>query len=319
MSAPVLKPAPDAIANAVSILRRGGLVVMPTETVYGLAADASDPDAVAAIYRVKERPVFNPLIAHAATPEAAFAQGSFSSAARRLAAAFWPGPLTLVVNAIEETTVCDLARAGLDTLALRVPAHPAAHDLLAAFAKSNGKRPRLVHRLDQGTSGVMITARTQPAAAYLSEEFASRRTEKTYLALVRGALPAFNEGTLDTPLVKVAEAGRPRMIAAKPDRKGAQAAVTHWRILTRAGDAALVEARPETGRMHQIRAHLSIAGMPILGDWLYGTGAQGAPRLMLHAAKLNVRHPDGMEMHFEAPLPEDFRQLAEKLGLQSGL
>lgn len=192
-------------------------------------------------------------------------------------------------------------------------------DLLAAFAKSNGKRPRLVHRLDQGTSGVMITARTQPAAAYLSEEFASRRTEKTYLALVRGALPAFNEGTLDTPLVKVAEAGRPRMIAAKPDRKGAQAAVTHWRILTRAGDAALVEARPETGRMHQIRAHLSIAGMPILGDWLYGTGAQGAPRLMLHAAKLNVRHPDGMEMHFEAPLPEDFRQLAEKLGLQSGL
>lgn len=135
MSAPVLKPAPDAIANAVSILRRGGLVVMPTETVYGLAADASDPDAVAAIYRVKERPVFNPLIAHAATPEAAFAQGSFSSAARRLAAAFWPGPLTLVVNAIEETTVCDLARAGLDTLALRVPAHPAAHDLLAAFGR----------------------------------------------------------------------------------------------------------------------------------------------------------------------------------------
>ena len=135
MSAPVLKPAPDAIANAVSILRRGGLVAMPTETVYGLAADASDPDAVAAIYRVKERPVFNPLIAHAATPEAAFAQGSFSSAARRLAAAFWPGPLTLVVNAIEETTVCDLARAGLDTLALRVPAHPAAHDLLAAFGR----------------------------------------------------------------------------------------------------------------------------------------------------------------------------------------
>nr|WP_321489373.1 RluA family pseudouridine synthase [uncultured Hyphomonas sp.] len=192
-------------------------------------------------------------------------------------------------------------------------------DLLAAFAKSNGKRPRLVHRLDQGTSGVMITARTQPAAAFLSEEFASRRTEKTYLALVRGGLPASDEGALDAPLVKVAEAGRPRMIAAKPDRKGAQAAVTHWRILSRAGDAALVEARPETGRMHQIRAHLSIAGMPILGDWLYGAGAQGAPRLMLHAAKLSVRHPDGMEMRFDAPLPEDFRQLAEKLGLQSGL
>jgi 23S rRNA pseudouridine955/2504/2580 synthase len=138
-------------------------------------------------------------------------------------------------------------------------------DLLVAFAKSNGKRPRLVHRLDLGTSGVIITARTQPAAAFLSEEFASRRTEKTYLALVRGALPSADEGNLNTPLVKVEEAGRPRMIAAKPGRKGAQAAVTHWRILTRSGDAALLEARPETGRMHQIRAHLSIAGMPILG------------------------------------------------------
>lgn len=192
-------------------------------------------------------------------------------------------------------------------------------DLLAAFAKSNGKRPRLVHRLDQGTSGVIITARTQPAAAFLSEEFASRRTGKTYLALVQGGLPTPDEGTLEMPLAKVAEAGRPRMIAAKADRKGAQEAVTHWRILARAGETALLEARPDTGRMHQIRAHLSIAGMPILGDWLYGTGAQSAPRLMLHAAKLNIRHPDGKAMNFLAPMPDDFRQLAEKLGLQSGL
>ena len=133
MTAPTLNPSPAAIANAVCILRRGGLVAMPTETVYGLAADAANPDAVAAIYRVKERPVFNPLIAHAASPEAAFAQGDFSPAARSLAAAFWPGPLTLVVNAVAGTTVCDLARAGLDTLALRVPSHPAAQALLEAF------------------------------------------------------------------------------------------------------------------------------------------------------------------------------------------
>ena len=190
--------------------------------------------------------------------------------------------------------------------------------LLAAFARSNGKRPRLVHRLDQGTSGVVITARTQPAAAFLSEEFASRRTGKTYIAMVRGSLPADDKGTLQVPLVKVEEAGRPRMIAAKPGRKGAQVAVTHWRILARNGDAALVEVRPETGRMHQIRAHLSIVGMPILGDWLYGTGAEGAQRLMLHAVELNIRHPDGETMCFSAPIPEDFRQLAAKLGLQSG-
>jgi len=191
--------------------------------------------------------------------------------------------------------------------------------LLAAFAKSNGKRPRLVHRLDQGTSGIVITARTQPAAAFLSEEFASRRTQKTYLALVRGALPETEAGTLDTALVKVEEAGRPRMIAAKPGRKGAQSAVTHWRVLARQGDAALIEARPETGRMHQIRVHLSIAGMPILGDHLYGTGANGAARLMLHAAKLSINHPGGEARTYAAPVPEDFRLLAEKLGLQSGL
>jgi tRNA pseudouridine32 synthase/23S rRNA pseudouridine746 synthase len=192
-------------------------------------------------------------------------------------------------------------------------------DLLAAFAKSNGKRPRLVHRLDQGTSGVLVTARTQPAAAFLSEEFAARRTEKTYFALVRGTLPSLSEGTLDAALAKVEEAGRPRMIAAKPGRKGAQAAVTHWRIRARKDDVALIELRPETGRMHQIRAHLSIAGMPILGDWLYGTGAEGAPRLMLHAARLVIRHPDGNRTSLEAPLPEDFIKLAGKLGLQSGL
>ncbi|MEQ8557148.1 MAG: L-threonylcarbamoyladenylate synthase [Henriciella sp.] len=133
MTAPVLSPAPEAIENAVSILQAGGLVAMPTETVYGLAADAANPDAVAAIYTVKERPVFNPLIAHVASQDAAFAQGDFSDQARTLAAAFWPGPLTLVVNATPQTTVCDLARAGLETLALRVPAHPVARALLEAF------------------------------------------------------------------------------------------------------------------------------------------------------------------------------------------
>lgn len=192
-------------------------------------------------------------------------------------------------------------------------------ELLAAFARSNGKRPRLVHRLDRGTSGVVVTARTQPAAAFLSEEFAARRTEKVYLALVRGVLPPEDSGTLDTLLVKVEEGGRPRMIAAKSGRNGAQAATTHWRILARNGDAALVEARPETGRMHQIRAHLSIAGMPILGDWLYGMGAESAPRLMLHARRLAIRHPDGDVMHFEAPVPKDFAALVSELGLQSGL
>ena len=191
--------------------------------------------------------------------------------------------------------------------------------LLVAFAKSSGKRPRLVHRLDRGTSGVVIAARTRPAAAALSEEFAARRAKKTYLALVRGRLPDTDAGTIDTPLVRVEEAGRPRMIPARPGRKGAQAAVTRWKVLARKGDAALIEVSPETGRMHQIRVHLASAGMPILGDLLYGTGSEGAPRLMLHAARLVIRHPSGDVRTFEAPVPQAFRALAEQLGVQSGL
>ena len=133
MQAPVLTPDAASFAKAATILKDGGLVAMPTETVYGLAADAANSDAVARLYAAKGRPAFNPLIAHCASPDAAFQQGNFSDQARKLADAFWPGPLTFVVDAVDATTVCALARAGLDTLALRVPAHPAARALLEAF------------------------------------------------------------------------------------------------------------------------------------------------------------------------------------------
>ena len=95
MTAPVRTPTPETISDAVRILNGGGLVAMPTETVYGLAADATNPGAVARIFAAKDRPAFNPLIAHLPTPEAAFEQGRFSPQARTLAAAFWPGPLIL--------------------------------------------------------------------------------------------------------------------------------------------------------------------------------------------------------------------------------
>jgi L-threonylcarbamoyladenylate synthase len=118
------------VARAADILRAGGLVAFPTETVYGLGADATSAAAVAGIYAAKERPRFNPLIAHVATAEAAFAQGSFVDDARALAGAFWPGALTLVVPVGPGCTVADLARAGLDSVALRVPSHALAHELL---------------------------------------------------------------------------------------------------------------------------------------------------------------------------------------------
>jgi L-threonylcarbamoyladenylate synthase len=122
-----------AIARAARILADGGLVAFPTETVYGVGADATNGAAVARLYAAKGRPAFNPLIAHVVDANAARALGTFNAAARRLAAALWPGPLTLVVPKAAGCPVAALATAGLDTIALRVPAHPVAAAILAAF------------------------------------------------------------------------------------------------------------------------------------------------------------------------------------------
>lgn len=123
------------VERAARLLRQGGLVAFPTETVYGLGADATRDEAVARIYTAKERPRFNPLIAHVASRAAAARQGELDARARALADAFWPGPLTLVVPAAPGGSVCGLARAGLDSVALRVPAHPIARDLLEQVAR----------------------------------------------------------------------------------------------------------------------------------------------------------------------------------------
>ncbi|MCA0401737.1 MAG: threonylcarbamoyl-AMP synthase [Proteobacteria bacterium] len=132
-----LRLAADANASrkAGAILAGGGLVAFPTETVYGLGADATDAKAIARLYATKGRPLFNPLIAHVDTVEKALALGKFSQQARRLAEAFWPGPLTLVVPAAPDCPVCELARAGLPSLAIRVPDHPVARAVLAAAGK----------------------------------------------------------------------------------------------------------------------------------------------------------------------------------------
>jgi L-threonylcarbamoyladenylate synthase len=109
------------------------LVLMPTETVYGLAADAANPRAVAAVYAAKGRPAFNPLIAHVADLAMARRVAVFDGRAEALAARFWPGPLTLVLPVLDTEAVCDLARAGLDTVAVRAPGHPLAHALIEAL------------------------------------------------------------------------------------------------------------------------------------------------------------------------------------------
>jgi len=129
----VLAANDTAMEAAARCLAAGGLVAFPTETVYGLGADAANGEAVARIYAAKGRPAFNPLIAHVASVDAARAAGIFTDAAEKLAAAYWPGPLTLVLAKQPDCRIADLALAGLDTVAVRVPAHSVARALLAAF------------------------------------------------------------------------------------------------------------------------------------------------------------------------------------------
>lgn len=130
----LLAPAgPGAIQSAARVLARGGLVAFPTETVYGLGADAANGEAVARLYEAKGRPAFNPLISHVSDLAAARKLARIEGIAERLAQAFWPGPLTLVLPKADTCTVSELATAGLNSIAIRVPSHPVARDLLIAF------------------------------------------------------------------------------------------------------------------------------------------------------------------------------------------
>jgi L-threonylcarbamoyladenylate synthase len=149
-----------AIAEAAAALSRGELVGLPTETVYGLGADATHGKAVSRIFSAKGRPHFNPLISHVADVHAARREGVFSPLALKLAEAFWPGPLTLVVPRAAGGSVCDLACAGLPTLGLRVPAHPVMLALLALFG-----RP-------VAAPSANVSGRPSPTcAAHVEEEF----------------------------------------------------------------------------------------------------------------------------------------------------
>ena len=131
----VMIPADGAAEPAARCLADGGLVAFPTETVYGLGADATNARAVARLYEAKGRPSFNPLIAHVSDLHAARQIAHFDDKSLRLAEAFWPGPLTLVLPKIAGCPVSDLATAGLETVAVRIPAHPAARAILHAFGK----------------------------------------------------------------------------------------------------------------------------------------------------------------------------------------
>jgi RluA family pseudouridine synthase len=189
--------------------------------------------------------------------------------------------------------------------------------MLGAFAKSNGKRPRLVHRLDRETSGVIVAARTKPAAAFLSEAFAGRDAKKTYLAIVCGGAPEPREGELSFALKKSNRRGLDIM---EIDAAG-QSALTRYRTLAATAAAALVELEPHTGRLHQLRVHLAAIGRPIAGDGKYGglfnVAGTGTPSLLLHAAALEIPHPAGGRVRYQAPPPPPFDEAQRSLGLET--
>ena len=195
-------------------------------------------------------------------------------------------------------------------------------DLLAAFEKPNGKRPRLVHRLDRDTSGVILAAKTKPAAALLGRALMGRRVKKTYLALVAPGAPAPREGRIETPLRRVAIGRDVHMETCAADHADAESASTGYRTLASSDEAALVELRPHTGRMHQLRVHMAALGRPIAGDARYGgalaLAGAAIPRLMLHAASITFPHPLGGERRIDAPIPDDMAGTLARLGLDAG-
>jgi len=193
-------------------------------------------------------------------------------------------------------------------------------ELLWAFAKASGNRPRLVHRLDRDTSGVILTARTKPAAGFLGKAMMGRQVRKTYLAIVTPGAPEPPAGEIDRPLRREMLGREAYMRVCEPDHPDAEPAHTRYRTVRAGQGAALVELQPRTGRMHQLRVHLASIGRPIAGDARYGgalaVAGAAVPRLMLHAAALEFPHPAGGRARIEAPLPADFLQVLRAAGLQ---
>jgi 23S rRNA pseudouridine955/2504/2580 synthase len=195
--------------------------------------------------------------------------------------------------------------------------------LLPGLQDKKRQRPRLVHRLDRDTSGVLVVARTVPAAAALSQSLRQRDARKTYWALTRG-VPRPQRGSIRMSLEKRSGFG-PRgtdekMVAVLEFSDSSKAAITHYVVVDSAADQyAWVALRPVTGRTHQIRAHLAHIGTPIVGDLKYGSVAAAGQgelenRLHLHARSIDIAHPDGGRLSVIAPLPPHMEQTWKLFG-----
>lgn len=191
--------------------------------------------------------------------------------------------------------------------------------MLEGWRDRKGRKPRLVHRLDRETTGVLVVALTRSAAAALSEAFRGRETVKEYVAVVRGH-PREEAGRIATWMARDPEDGE-RMAAFKERTKDAQRAVSLYETLDRSGQFSLLGLQPVTGRTHQLRVHAAHMGTPILGDpkyfrvenWALPGGLQN--RLHLHARRISLPHPAGGTLRIAAPLPAHIAQGLTVLGM----
>ena len=192
--------------------------------------------------------------------------------------------------------------------------------LLDAFTADHEQRPKLVHRLDKDTSGVLLVAKTAGSAAFFSKRFSGRSAKKVYWALVVG-VPEVREGTIDAALAKQPGSGGEKMHV---DHENGQPAKTRYRVVDKAGDkAAWLELEPLTGRTHQLRVHCAAMGHPIVGDGKYGgqdaflTGSISR-KMHLHARRLVIGAPGGEAIDATAELPEHFAASMAQLGFDIG-
>ncbi|WP_296820449.1 RluA family pseudouridine synthase, partial [Brevundimonas sp.] len=189
--------------------------------------------------------------------------------------------------------------------------------LLSAWGEGI-ERPRLVHRLDRDTSGVLLLAKSPGAAAKLAGAFARRKAKKTYWAVVAGS-PKPPAGIIDMPLIKSGVGDREMVRPADPKEPGAEPAVTEYVTVSRAAQrAAWMALRPQTGRTHQLRAHMRALGHPIVGDPKYGNEVSDALgeglRLLLHARRIELDHPSGGKLIVEAPLSPEMQAGFDRFG-----